>query len=196
MRARSRRSSFVRSFGEFAAKRNLDGACRPHYRNLRRRPGEVDVGANVFRTHHAVRAAVGLARNYGNLRNCRFGKGIEQLRTVLDDTAVLLRNAWKETGYVFESHDRNVKAVTEAYKARTLQRAVDVQNAGKICRLIRDDTNRAAVETRKAHDDVQRIVTMDFKEVAVVNNQVDHFANIVRLVGSFRNDRIEFHLNP
>ena len=101
---------------------------------------------------------------------------------MLDDPSVLLRNAREESGHVFEGHDGNIEAVAEAHKARAFQGAVDVQNAGEIRRLVGDDANRTPIQTRKAHDDVQRIVAMDFKEVTIVNYQIDHFANVVRLV--------------
>src|SRR5260370_43091 len=106
---------------------------------------------------------------------------------MLDDAAVLLRNAWEKTGHIFKGHYGNVEAITEAHKARAFQRAVDVQHAGEIRRLIRDHPHRPAIEAGESNHNVRRVVAVHFKEVAVVNNQIDHFTNVVWLVRSFRN---------
>ena len=75
---------------QFSLVEDVDGALGTHDGDLRRREGEVDVGADVLAGHDAVRAAVGLAGDDGDLRNRRLGEGVEQLRAVLDDAAELL----------------------------------------------------------------------------------------------------------
>ena len=51
-----------------------------------------------------------------------------------------------------------------------------------------DDVIAAFRKAREADYDIWRIVAMNLKEVSVIYNQVDHFANVVRLVRSLRND--------
>src|SRR5437588_13060593 len=46
--AGSARRRLILAFGDFAAIQNINCSLSSHYRNLRRRPGEVDVGANVL----------------------------------------------------------------------------------------------------------------------------------------------------
>src|SRR5579863_3865146 len=53
--------------GDIAAVDDVDGALGPHHRDLGRRPGEIEVGAEVLGGHHVVGAAVGLARDDRNL---------------------------------------------------------------------------------------------------------------------------------
>ena len=88
--ARASRSFLVLSLIQFSPIKHAHRAFRSHHGNLRRGPGEIDVGANVFGSHHAIGAAVGLASYHGQLRNGCFGKRIQQLRAVSDDAAVLL----------------------------------------------------------------------------------------------------------
>ena len=82
---------------------DVDRALRAHHGDLGGGPGEVDVGADVLRAHDAVRAAVGLARDDGDLGHGGFGEGVEQLGAVADDAAVLLLGAGQEAGNVFEA---------------------------------------------------------------------------------------------
>ena len=107
---------------------------------------------------------------------------------MLDDAAVLLGNSGQETRHVFEDDQRDIEAITEAHKPRTLDRAVYVQNPGEVSRLISNNADRPAIKTRKPHNDVRSILAMHFKEVTVIDNQIDHFTNIIRLVRSLRND--------
>ena len=46
-------------------------------------------------------------------------------------------------------------------------------------------------EPRKAYDDVFGEVFVDFKQVAVVNDQMNEVAHIIRLIGRFRNHRVQ-----
>src|SRR5262245_8086058 len=84
---------------EVLAENDLHRALRPHYRDLGRRPREVDVAAQVLRAHDVVGPTVRLARDHGYLRHRRLGVGEQELRAVLDDAAVLLRGSRQKTGY-------------------------------------------------------------------------------------------------
>ena len=101
-------------------------------------------------THDVVRAAVGLAGDDGHLRDRRLAVGVQQLRAVPDDPAVLLADARQEAGHVDERHDRDVEAVAGPDEPRSLRRRVDVERTGEDRRLLRDDADGATVETREA----------------------------------------------
>ena len=87
---------------QLAAVDDLDGALRTHHRQLGRRPGERQVGADRLRVHHDVGAAVGLAGDDLDARHRRLAVGVEQLGAVADDAAVLLVDAGQEAGHVDE----------------------------------------------------------------------------------------------
>ena len=55
---------------------HVDRAFGPHHRDLGRRPRIVEVGAQVLARHHAIRAAVRLARDHRHLRHGRLGKRV------------------------------------------------------------------------------------------------------------------------
>ena len=122
----------------------LTAPSGPHHRDLRGRVGEVDVGADVLAAHDDVGAAVGLARDDGDPRHRRLAEGVEQLGAVLDDAAVLLVDAGQEARDVDEGDEGDVEGVAEAHEARRLLRGVDVEHAGQVRGLVRDDARPSA----------------------------------------------------
>ena len=178
------------------AEDDLHGALRAHHGDLRRRPREVDVAAQVLGAHHVVRAAVGLARDHRHLRHRAFGVRVQQLRAVLDDAAVLLRGAGHEAGHVDERDDRDAERVAEADEARRLDRALDVEAAREHQRLVGDDADRRALHPAEADHDVLRAVGLQLEEIAVVDGLDDQLLHVVRLVRVVRHQRVERHLEP
>ena len=57
----------VRRRRQFAAVDDVHRALRPHHRDLRRRPRQIDIRAHLLRPHHAIGPAVGLARDHRDL---------------------------------------------------------------------------------------------------------------------------------
>src|ERR1051326_8251867 len=99
-----------------------------------------------------------------------------------NDAAVFLRDAGHETGHVFKRHERNVEAIAEAHEPPAFNRSSDVQHAREKRRLIRHDTDSASAETREADADVRRKEFLYFKEVTIIDDVIDDFAHVVRLV--------------
>src|SRR2546426_7858445 len=130
---------------------DLDRAFRTHDRQLGGWPGEVEVPADVLRTHDVIRAAVRFPRDHGDLRYGGLAEGEQELRPVPDDPAVLLFHAGKETGHVDEREERDVEAVAEADEASRLGRRVDVQGSREDLRLVPDDANRPALQAGGDH---------------------------------------------
>src|SRR5438067_8581254 len=180
-----------RALFQLAAEDDADRAVRAHHGDLGGRPGEVHIGADVLRRHHVVRAAVRLARDHGQLRHRRFREGIEQLRSVRDDAAPLLRGAGPKTWDVDEGEQRYVERVAGAHEPRAFPRGVDVEHAGEDGRLVGDDADAAAAEPREPADDVAREVLLDLEEVPVVDDRADDFLDVVRLVRVFRDEGLQ-----
>ena len=88
--------------GDRVLEDDVDRALGAHHRDLGRRPGEVHVAADVLAAHDVVGAAVRLAGDDRQLRDGRLAVGVQQLRAVPDDPAVLLRDAGQEPGHVDE----------------------------------------------------------------------------------------------
>src|SRR5690242_18821502 len=154
---------------ELVAEDDVDGALRTHDRYLGGGEREVDVAAEVLGRHDVVGAAVRLAGDDRDLRDGRLDEGIEELRAVLDDAAELLRRPGEEAGYVDEGDDRDVEAVAEADEASPLDRGVDVEAPGEHRRLVRDDADGAASETRESGDQIAPVAGLRLEEVAVVD---------------------------
>ena len=177
---------------ELGAIDDLDRALGAHHRDLGRRPGIVDVAADMLRGHNVIGAAIGLAGDDGDLRHRRLGEGEQQLGAMLDQAAIFLRGARQEARHVDEGDDRNVEAVAEAHEARGLARGVAVEHAGQHHRLIGDDADGAAFHAGEAGDDVAGEGLLDLEEIALVHDLLDqllHVVGLVRIVGDQRVER-------
>ena len=75
----------------------------------------------MSRAHHVVSATIGFARDHGELRDRRLAIGVQELRAVLDDAAVLLRDTRKKSRDVFESDERDVECIAKPDEARTFE---------------------------------------------------------------------------
>ena len=181
----------VGALRQLAAVEDVDRAFRAHDGDLGRRPGVVEVGPDVLGGHDAVGAAVGLARDDGDLRDGRLGEGEEELGAVPDDPAELLLRAGEEAGDVLEGDERDVEGVAEADEARPLRRGVDVEDAGEEVGLVRDDADRAPAEPREADDEVLREVGVDLEELAVVDDAPDQLLHVVGLVRARGDEGVE-----
>jgi hypothetical protein len=94
---------------QIGAVEDLHRALGAHHRDLRGRPGIVDVAAQVLGRHHVIGPAIGLAGDHRDLRHRRLAIGEQQLRAVLDDAVIFLPRARQEAGHVDEGQDRDVE---------------------------------------------------------------------------------------
>src|SRR2546421_4222470 len=158
------------SFVKLALVHDIDRALRAHDGDLGGGPGEVGVRSNVLRSHDAICATVRFAGDDRDLRDGGFGKSEEQLCAMPDDAAKFLLGAREKTRNILEGNERNVERVAEPHEARAFYGSIDIENTSKEGRLIADDTDGAAVEARKTHDEILRVMFVDFEEICFVNN--------------------------
>ena len=76
---------------DFPLEDDVDGSLGTHNGDLGRRPGVIEITADVFGRHHVVGAAIRFARDHREFGHRGLCKGIQQLRAVPDDAVVLLR---------------------------------------------------------------------------------------------------------
>ncbi len=112
-----------------------------------------------------------------------------------DDTIVFLACAGEEARNVDERYQRDVERVAETYKACSLARSVAVEHTGKEFGLVGNDADRLAVETGETDDDILGKITLDFQELAIVDDCSDHIVHIVGTCGAVRHDFVERILN-
>ena len=166
-------------------------AIGAHHRDLRGRPGEVHVAADVLAAHDVVGAAVGLARDDRDLRDGGLAVGVQQLRAVLDDPAVLLADARQEARDIDERDDRDVEAIAGADETRGLDRRIDVERTGENGGLLRDDADAPPAEAREPDDDVRGPARLDLEERAVVGDALDDVVHVVRPRRIVGDDRVQ-----
>mmetsp|Transcript_6696 Transcript_6696/g.14316 ORF Transcript_6696/g.14316 Transcript_6696/m.14316 type:complete len:206 (+) Transcript_6696:65-682(+) len=133
---------------------NLHGRLGAHHGDLRRGPRVVEIRAEHFGRHDAVRAAVRLAQHHANLGHLRFRVRVQQLRAVPDNAAVLFRRARQKPRHVYKRHDGDVERVAQPHKPRGFGGRVAVEHAREVAWLVRDDSNHVAVHAAKPNHDV------------------------------------------
>ena len=170
---------------------DVDSPLSPHDRNLCGREGEIEVGADVLRTHHAVSAAIRLAGDDGDLGHRGFGERKEELRAVADDPAPLLLGAGQKSRHILDDPQRNVECIAEAYEAGALDRCVDIEDPRQVSRLVGNDPDRPPPEPNETDDDVLGIVLMDFEKLVIVCCPADQLDDVVRLVRIRRHEVVK-----
>ena len=141
---------------------DVDGALGAHHRNLGGRIREIEIRPHVLARHDAVGAAVGLARNNGDLRHGRFGKRIEQLGAVRDDAAVLLLTPGRNPGTSSKVISGMLKASQKRTNRAALTEASISSTPARYARLIGHDADRPPSQPRESHHDVFRVVLVNF----------------------------------
>src|SRR2546425_8704070 len=181
---------------EFFLVDNLDSLLRSHDGDLRGGPSEVEIPADVLRTHDVVCAAVRLSRDDRDLRDGRLAEGEQELCAVADNAVVFLLLPGKESGDVYEREQWNVEAVAESNEPRTFDRRIDVERARLNLRLVSDDANGSPLETSKADDDVLGPLFVNFEPRVVVDDPPDDVPYVIWFVGFLRHDLPEFRVRP
>ena len=165
---------------------DVDGALRAHDRQLARRPGEGQIGADGLGVHDHVGAPVGLAGDDLDAGDGGLAVGVQQLGPVADDAAVLLVGARHEPRNVDEGDQGDVERVAGAHEAGPLFRALDVEHAGEDLWLVADDTDDVTVDAGVPADQVHGPEGVVLEELAVVDDRGDHLLHVVGLVGAGR----------
>jgi hypothetical protein len=102
-----------------------------------------------FDAHDVVRAAVGLARDDGELGHRGLAVGVEQLGAVADDAAVLLRVPGRKPGTSSKVTIGMLKASQKRMK-RAPSSTRRCRGTGQHRGLVGDDADDAAAEAREA----------------------------------------------
>ena len=175
----------------FLAIEDGHGTAGAHHGDFGRGPSVVEVGLELLAAHHDVRTAVALAQGHGHLGHGGFAVGVEQFRTVADDSVVFLACAGEEAGHVNKADDGDVEGVAEAYEACGLAAGVAIEHTGIDAGLVGHYAHALAVEAGETDDDILGIVALHFEEFAVVHHSADDLVHIVGLVGVVGNNLVE-----
>ena len=175
------------------AEDDVHRALRAHHRDLGRRPGEVDVAADVLAAHDVVRAAVGLAGDDREFRDRRLAVGVQQLCAVADDPAVLLRRRpGRKPGTSTNVSSGMLKQSQDPDESRGLDRT-------RRCPARQPARPAAARRCRRCGPPSRAKPTMMFcaqpgcisRKLAVVDDARDDVVHVVRPVRRLRDHGVE-----
>src|SRR5215212_8312462 len=167
---------------ELVVEDGVDGGLWPHHGDLRVRQRDAGVGVEGRAGHRVQPRAVGLAHDHRQLRHGGLGHRGDHLRPGADDPLALDLRADHEARHIGEEQQRHVEGVAGPDEARGLVRGVHEQNAATLLRLVRDDADHPALETRVAHDQLLGPAFLHLEEGLRVHERVDQLAHVERLV--------------
>ena len=110
---------------------------------------------------------------------------------MLDDSTELLVSSGKETWYIRERDNWDLKSVTEADEASSLDRSIDVQAACKDLRLVGHNTANTTLDLREASDHVLCVAWHDLIKGIPVAHVLDHGEHVIGLVWVVRHNVVE-----
>ena len=108
-----------------------------------------------------------------------------------DDTIVFLCISRKESRNIFKGNQWDIETIAETDKTACFVTGINIENTGKISRLVRYDTYRTTCHTGKADNDILCKVRHHFEEITIVYNAFDNVFHVIRYVRIYRNDRIQ-----
>ena len=93
--------------------------------------------------------------------------------------------------HVDEGDDGDTEGVAEADEAGSLDRGLDVDDAGQVGRLLGDDAHAAPRQASEADDDVGGKVVVHAEEFAVVDDSLYHLVHVVGVRRVVRHQRAQ-----
>src|SRR3974390_3468021 len=167
----------------FSAEHDLGGAFCTHNGYFRGRPRYHAVGPQILATHGNVRTAVGVAQHDRQLRHRGSRVGEQYLRTVTNNSTVLLVNSRQKSRNINESQQRDAKRITKAYKPGHLIGSVDVQHSRHDRGLTCHDTDGPSLKPSKPNDNICGKTRLQLKKILVIKNSLDHLSNVIANFG-------------
>src|SRR4029434_8437182 len=78
---------------------------------------------------------------------------------------------------------RDVKGITETHEAGCLGRGVDIKGSRQVVGLVGDDSDRTAIQTPEANDDVRSEQRLDLGEILLSQDDGNNVLNVIGCVG-------------
>lgn len=110
---------------------------------------------------------------------------------MLDDPVPLLGRTREEPGDIAEGNNGDLEGVAESNESGGFNRCVDVQTASKDLRLVRDNTNRLALNLNKSSEDIFGVGWHNLVELVPVSYRLDSNLHIVGLVRVVRDNVVK-----
>src|SRR3974390_1396261 len=163
----------------FSTEHDLSSPFCAHNRYFRGRPRYHPVGSQILATHGNVCTAVGFAQHDRQLRHGGSRVGEQYLRTVTNNSTVLLVNSWQKSGKLDERQEGDAKRITKAYKPGHLIGGVDVHPPRHDRGLTCHDKESPSLKHSKPDDNICGKTRLQLKKILVIQNSLDHLSNVV-----------------
>ena len=178
-----------------------------HHRDARRRPRHDQARVVGLAAHRVVARAERVARDDGELRDDRVGDGVDHLRAVLDDAAVLGARADHEAGHVLEEHQRDALLVAVHDEPRGLVGRVGVDHPARLhlvgvrllarlrlddLPLVGDDAHAPPVDAGVAAEERLAVASFVLRPRVGVHDAREEVACVVGLVARLGHEAVEF----
>mmetsp|Transcript_27389 Transcript_27389/g.79408 ORF Transcript_27389/g.79408 Transcript_27389/m.79408 type:complete len:512 (-) Transcript_27389:745-2280(-) len=154
-----------------------------HHRDPRTRPQESEPRTEGRAAHGVVPRAEAAAADDGELRDGHVADGVDHLRAVLRDAALLVGGADDEACDVVEKHERHPAFAADLHEVRPLDRGLAEQHA-----VVRQDPHGEALDVRPTADQRGAVLRLELVEARAIRDPSDHLADVVRDVRALWDD--------
>ncbi len=171
---------------------DVDGTIRSHHSDFGGRKGAIIIGPNVFGGHDVVSAAIGFAGDDRDFGYGSFREGEQKLCAMNDDAAEFLIGSGQEAGYVHEGDQGDVETIAKPDEASGFDGGVDIETSREEHGVIGHHADGSSADPSESHDDIFRVILVNFEQAPIVDHRFDDFFDVVGFVGLDGNHRIEF----
>src|SRR5690625_921416 len=163
-----------------------------HYGYFCRRPGNIIICTDMLGVHHIVRPSIRFAGNDRHFGDGGFAEGVQEFRSVLDDSPPLLIRTGKETRHIFKTYQWDIKSVTETDNPGTFYRGINIQYTRQYHWLVSYNAHCPARNPGKTYNQIFGVSLMDFIKGTAVCNPQNNIPDVVRFVWMFRYQTVQF----
>ena len=131
-------------------------------------------------TGHRLRTeSVGLAQHDRAERHREVGAGHEQPGAMTDQRGLLDLGSHHHAGRVAQEQDRDIEGIAKLQEARRLVRAVRVDGAREVRRVVGNNAERLALDAGEGRHHARAEGTTQFEHRALVAQRRNHVAHVV-----------------
>ena len=138
--------------------------------------------------HTYIGTAITLAQDHRQLGHRHQRHRVHEIHDLARGTAFLGFGADLKAGRIDEQNDRNIERIAQHQKVDDLAAGIGVERAAAMQRIVGDDADAFAAETRERDDCAFAETRFQLEQAVLVDQRLDHALHVVHLRAFLRQD--------